>query len=114
MAKQTETTASPMGFGDLGVIRNILMGEQISKIDESLANQNALIEQLQSQLAENAKTFAAQIAQLDKQIQERLSALDAKVQQNQDHQNSSLKSSIEAERNHLSALLKTVSDQLAK
>jgi uncharacterized coiled-coil protein SlyX len=114
MAKQTETAPTTMGLGDLGVIRSILMGEQISKIDESLAAQNAVLEHLQNQIAENARVFSAQLSKLDAQIQERLNALDNKVQDHNAQQTAGLKATIETERSNLSALLRSVSEQLVK
>jgi preprotein translocase subunit SecA len=114
MAKQASSAPENMGFGDLGVIRNILMGEQIAKIDESLANQNTQIDQLRATLAHSEKSFGDVLAKLEAKVNERLDALELKLNQNEKQQSSNLKDAIASERKELSTLLRTVSEQLGK
>jgi uncharacterized coiled-coil protein SlyX len=114
MAKQASSAPENMGFGDLGVIRNILMGEQIAKIDESLANQNSQIDQLRATLAQSEKNFGNVLAKLEAKVNERLDALELKLSQNEKQQSSNLKDAIASERKELSTLLRTVSEQLGK
>jgi uncharacterized coiled-coil protein SlyX len=114
MAKETNGIAEMTGLGDLGVIRNILMGEQVAKIDAHLASQNAEITDLKQVMADSEKAIKTIIAQLDAKIQSRLDQLEQRVAQNDQAQKDELKATISAERKSLSTMLRTVSEQLIK
>ncbi|MBP7272867.1 MAG: hypothetical protein KA974_03450 [Saprospiraceae bacterium] len=70
MAKQlnsTTSTINPNGaglsLGDLGMIREILVGQQMSQIEHRFAEMSEIIEQLRGEVVSTRKTMEKEMAQ---------------------------------------------------
>lgn len=115
MAKDTNGPATEtLGFGDLGVIRNILLGDQVARIDSKLIEHEDGLSQIKQMLDAQDKSMRAFIAEMEVKITKRLDQIELNVQQAGKHQSDALKTTIESERKQLSALLRNVSEQLVK
>jgi hypothetical protein len=102
------------GFGDLAVIRNILMGEQISKIDQVLALQNNQIEALLSKAAQQEEQFLSLLQALETKVNEKLAGIEEKMTLTDVHLSQNLQTAIGQERTEISSLFRIMAEQLSK
>lgn len=114
MADEKKMDPTKMNLGDLSVIRNILMGQQMNEYDSRFTDASQRDQELQHNIDELSEKTNQSIGQLEDNINDRLAKLEAFL----GDQVSLLKDSIEAksraDKHFLGKLLKKVSEQLLK
>ena len=76
-----QNSKNPLGTGEIGTIRNILMGEQMSTYEHKFQEQQEQIAQLKAEFETNLNALATktneQITTLQKEVFDRLSQLES-------------------------------------
>ncbi len=124
MAKQTTEnasengTAQALGMGDIGMIRNILMGQQMSQIEERFrqidARQDASAADLQSQIRQLESAANQRLGDLERRIDERLSALEKRLDEQVNRLNERIAETSRADRRQIGLLLAEMGQKLAE
>jgi uncharacterized coiled-coil protein SlyX len=114
MAKLQNNQVDHLALGDLGVIRSILIGEEIHRIEERIAMQTAELERLHQHIANQESAFRQTINQLETTLTHRIEALEKRSVELTKEASVDLKTQIVTERKELSQLLRDLSEQLGK
>lgn len=93
------------GFGDIGMIRDILMGQQINDYEKRFQDLNEFIAKMDARIEERINTLEAQ-------INERFNRVEQLLQENTNHLNTKIQSVSTHDKNLISDLLKDLSTKL--
>ncbi len=114
MANEKETDPTKMNLGDLSVIRNILMGQQMNEYDSRFTDASQRDQELQQNINELSDQTNLLIGQLEDNINDRLNKLEALMGEQIERVNDHIEAKSKSDRHALGKLLKKVSEQLLK